>query len=56
MLELLLKFFWHLVVLSSIAWYGFLVFYVGYRGFFDIIDMARALNQHHAANQDEKPI
>ena len=47
----MLDFFWHLVILSSVAWYGFLVFYVGYKGFFDIIEMMRALNRHHAAGE-----
>jgi hypothetical protein len=46
----MLEAFWYFVILSSVGWYGFLVFYVGYKGFFDIISMAKALNQHHAAN------
>jgi SSS family solute:Na+ symporter len=46
--------FWSLVIISSVLWYGFLVFYVGYRGFFDIIDMTRALKRRHATNQEEK--
>lgn len=47
----MLESFWYAIILTSIAWYGFLVFYVGYKGFHDIVSMARALNQHHAANQ-----
>ena len=47
----MLETFWYVVILSSVAWYGFLVFYVGYKGFFDIIEMTQALNRHHAENQ-----
>ena len=50
----MLELFWYVIILTSICWYGFLVFYVGYKGFFDIIDMTRALNRRHAANQGQK--
>jgi hypothetical protein len=50
----MLESFWYVIILSSIAWYAFLVFYVGYRGFYDILEMIRALNERHAARQDNK--
>lgn len=33
--------FWTLMILGSIFWYGFLLFYVGYLGAKDILAMAR---------------
>lgn len=47
----MLEWFWFVIVITSILWYGFLVFYVGWKGFYDIVDMVKALNRHHAANQ-----
>ncbi len=34
--------FWTLMIFASIAWYGFLVFYVGYKGGREIKAMTRA--------------
>ncbi len=35
--------FWSVMIFASIAWYGSLIFYVGYKGGREIIQMARAL-------------
>ena len=43
--------FWSAMIFLSIAWYGFLVFYVGYKGGREIIQMARALSANHSANR-----
>lgn len=51
----MLETFWYLVVLTSIGWYGFLVFYVGYKGFYDIVEMARALDRRHAESRGKGP-
>jgi len=37
--------FWTAMIFSSIAWYAYLLFHVGYRGGIDILRMARALKQ-----------
>jgi hypothetical protein len=34
--------FWTVMIFGSIAWYGFLVFYVGYKGGREIRAMTRA--------------
>ncbi len=41
--------FWGVMIFSSIAWYGFLVFYVGYKGGREIRAMTRAF-----ARRDEE--
>ncbi len=33
--------FWTVMIFASIAWYGFLVFYVGYKGGGEIIAMTK---------------
>ena len=33
--------FWSVMIFSSIAWYGFLIFYVGYKGGREIRSMTR---------------
>lgn len=37
--------FWTGMIFLSIAWYGFLLFYVGIKGGHDIIQMTRALRK-----------
>ena len=37
--------FWSVMIFASIAWYGFLIFYVGYKGGREIRAMTRALQQ-----------
>ncbi|MBP7825703.1 MAG: hypothetical protein BWX84_02395 [Verrucomicrobia bacterium ADurb.Bin118] len=38
-------FFWTIIIFLSIAWYGFLLFYVGYKGGGEIIRMTRDLRK-----------
>ncbi len=42
--------FWVALILGSIFWYGFLVFYVGIKAGRDIIQMIAALKRDHAAS------
>ena len=35
--------FWTLMIFASIAWYGFLLFYIGYKGGREIKAMTKAL-------------
>jgi len=35
--------FWTLMIFASIAWYAILLFYVGIKGGFEILRMARTL-------------
>ena len=37
--------FWTAMIFASIAWYGFLIFYVGYKGGREIRVMTRAFKQ-----------
>jgi hypothetical protein len=37
--------FWTAMIFSSIAWYAYLLFHVGYQGGRDILRMARALSE-----------
>ena len=37
--------FWGVMIFASIAWYGFLIFYVGYKGGREIKTLIRAFEQ-----------
>ena len=37
--------FWSVMIFASIAWYGFLVFYVGYKGGRELRAMTKAFKQ-----------
>lgn len=37
--------FWTFIVFSSIAWYGFLLFYVGFKGGRELIALTRQLGK-----------
>jgi hypothetical protein len=37
--------FWTVMIFGSIAWYGFLVFYVGFKGGREIKSLTRAFDQ-----------
>ena len=37
--------FWSVMIYGSIGWYGFLVFYVGYKGGREIIAMTKEFKQ-----------
>jgi hypothetical protein len=45
--------FWTVMIFASIAWYGFLVFYIGFKGGREIIAMTRAFDRRDGAK--EKP-
>ena len=44
--------FWSVLIFASIAWYGFLLFYIGYKGGHEIKAMTKALEQK---GKDIKP-
>lgn len=44
----LLVYFWAALIFASIAWYGFLVFYVGFKAGREIREMTAALSQRPA--------
>ncbi len=46
--------FWTVMIFASIAWYGFLVFYVGIKGGREIIVMTKAFEQRDASKRDPK--
>ena len=39
--------FWAVLIFASIAWYGFLVFYIGWKGGREIGQMTRSLKARH---------
>jgi hypothetical protein len=43
--------FWSVMIFASIAWYGFLLFYVGFKGGREIKAMTRAFEQR---DEEEK--
>jgi hypothetical protein len=43
--------FWSVLILSSIAWYGGLVFYVGYKAGRDINEMIKSLSKAQSEDQ-----
>jgi hypothetical protein len=47
--------FWSVMIFASIAWYGFLLFYVGFKGGREIIAMAKAFDQRDAQEKKPKP-
>ena len=46
--------FWSVMIFTSIAWYGFLIFYVGYKGGREIRAMTRALEQRGEEEQSRE--
>lgn len=45
--------FWTVMVFSSVAWYGYLLFHVGIKGGLDIVRMIRVLSAR--PDQPESP-
>lgn len=43
--EKALEIFWAVMIFASIAWYFFLLFYVGFRGGWEILHMGRHFKQ-----------
>jgi hypothetical protein len=37
--------FWAVMIFASIAWYGFLIFYIGIKGGFEIRRMTKSLGE-----------
>lgn len=42
-IDQLLILFWTLMIFLSIAWYGFLLFYIGFKGGREILELTRTL-------------
>ena len=47
--------FWTVMIFTSIAWYGFLLFYVGIKGGREIIVLTKTLDQRAAGDKLPKP-
>ena len=45
--------FWSVMIFASIAWYGFLLFYVGFKGGREIKAMTRAFKQRDEEGKEE---
>lgn len=44
-------FLWAVLIFSSIAWYAFLLFYIGYKGGKEIGAMAKELSKRNSATE-----
>ena len=44
---------WTLLIMFSIGWYGFLVFYVGYKGGVEIKEMTDTLKKRNSGNPEQ---
>ncbi|MGD0260755.1 MAG: hypothetical protein ABSD29_13145 [Verrucomicrobiota bacterium] len=44
--------FWSVMIFASIAWYGFLIFYVGWKGGREIKAMTRAFERRDKAVEE----
>ncbi len=47
--------FWAVMIFGSVAWYGFLVFYIGIKGGREILIMTRTLRQRDGKKQENPP-
>ncbi len=47
--------FWTVMIFASIAWYALLLFYVGIKGGYEIIVMARTLSKRSDAEDSSAP-
>ncbi|MBI2926228.1 MAG: hypothetical protein HYY24_11050 [Verrucomicrobia bacterium] len=47
--------FWTAMIFASIAWYGFLLFYVGAKGGRDIVHMTDQLRRRNHADESQPP-
>jgi hypothetical protein len=45
--------FWSVMIFASIAWYGFLLFYVGFKGGREIKVMTRGFKQRDEERKEE---
>jgi len=53
-MRVLLAWFWMGLILASIFWYAFLLFYVGIKGGAEILSLGRALSQRPESNDAPK--
>ena len=49
-METFLVWFWTVMIFASIAWYAALLFYVGIKGGYEIVQMARNLTERPEAD------
>jgi hypothetical protein len=42
--------FWTVMIFASIAWYGFLLFYVGFKGGKEILALTKKLDERSSEN------
>jgi len=48
--------FWTVMIFGSIAWYGFLLFYVGFKGGREIRALTRTLDERNAPNKNAEKV
>ena len=46
--------FWTVMIFASIAWYGFLLFYIGFKGGKEIKAMTKTLSTQNADKDDAR--
>ena len=47
--------FWAAMVFASLAWYSYLLFHVGWKGGWDIVELARELSRRAAEDENDEP-
>lgn len=45
---------WMILLVASIAWYGFLVFYIGFKGGKEILEMMRSFDARNEASASQE--
>jgi hypothetical protein len=55
-MRLLLAWFWMCLILASVAWYAFLLFYVGIRGGREIISLRGALSHRPESSEESRAL
>jgi hypothetical protein len=48
--------FWTVMIFASIAWYGFLLFYVGFKGGREIKALTKTLDQRNALEKSPEKV
>jgi len=48
--------FWTVMIFASIAWYGFLLFYVGFKGGREIRALTKTLDQRNAPEKGPEKV
>jgi hypothetical protein len=48
--------FWTVMIFASIAWYGFLLFYIGFKGGRELVAMTKEFDRRDAGRADAEAV